>query len=608
MELTAEQRGSGTPSDQLEGLGSVHERVVTAEPSPQGYSYTKEGDGTDNVQELATIENTGISPSQSSDIQGIVERFMAVVQEGNESIRADINARISQLEESNTRFQEGLRAELRAENERLIKKFEVENQKLNKELSAKLESESKRLTELVGQVQQNTEAEFTAVKSQIEVVSTNFDAKLAQASSLSQDNTDRLSSLVIANRSEVEADINQLNQEVNNKLTRQGESLHEISQVLEQVKANTESRFDQVNAKFVALQAKIVGVSSRAAIAGETLSISSSPYSPPVVNQDVTASDNINVSDNHGSTNENPEDSGQSTGNNVCMRSNVHESSVNANIRNPGEVCFLSNTELPLPLFDDASETNPVCHLRRLDEFMRLKCIPKPYQLAIAYRSVVGELSRQWAETIRENLHDYEAFKCAFLKTWWSESRQNLVRRTLYQGRYDRNSNLSLSGYFLKHANMASYLNPSPPVSEIIESVKSHFPLNIQRAMLSNQLRTIEETLDFLRKVEIIETDNGFQRHHLLSQNQTQTHPRQGSNPSANDRRGTTQNQVRQIQYYPHNRNRSHWNNRRNEYRRDRERESESAGSNQLNPNATSFQGRQHPGQTSNPGTSRSEN
>jgi hypothetical protein len=53
---------------------------------------------------------------------------------------------------------------------------------------------------------------------------------------------------------------------------------------------------------------------------------------------------------------------------------------------------FLTNSELPLPLFEDHSDTNPVLHLRRLDEFIKLRNVPKALELAVAYRSLIGHI------------------------------------------------------------------------------------------------------------------------------------------------------------------------------------------------------------------------
>jgi hypothetical protein len=268
---------------------------------------------------------------------------------------------------------------------------------------------------------------------------------------------------------------------------------------------------------------------------------------------------------------------------------------------------FLSSSELPLPLFDDNSDTNPVFHLWLLDEFIRLRGVPKAFQLAVAYTSIVGHMCKQWVETVSQNLTDYEAFKKAFLNTWWSTSRKSLVKCSLYHSKYNRNPNLTLSGHFLMYATMVSYLEPRPTDVEVIEAIRYHFPLGVQRAMLTNQLHTIKETLNLLKRVKVMEASEGFQKPH--SQPQTHNHniSRPSSNPGMNSRMGQTQNYVRQIQY-SRPRNRCNWNSRRNNYSREREREPSNVGSTHLNLNAPSFQGHQEQVQLTNPNNSRSEN
>jgi hypothetical protein len=91
-------------------------------------------------------------------------------------------------------------------------------------------------------------------------------------------------------------------------------------------------------------------------------------------------------------------------------------------------------------------------------------------------------------EAIAHRLTDYETFKEAFLNTWWSKSKQSLVKCTLYQTRYDRTSRLSLSAHSLKHVNMAAYLGPRPSEEDLIEAIRAHYPLGVQRAWLTNQL------------------------------------------------------------------------------------------------------------------------
>jgi hypothetical protein len=352
MELPSEDRESDLACGQTEGLGNTDEQAETTDPLTQRSSQSKE----------------------NSDIQLMLAGFMTVMQQSNEklqdsiktdfnsvkadinnvrtdfnsvkaditNVRTDISARIMQLEESNaqlresnTKFQEGLRAELKADYEKLIGKLEQQSNKSNKELSAKLESESRRLTKLVGQVRQETEVELIAVRSQIDVVSSSFETKLAQAHSQAQDKVDRLSSQIITNKAEVEASITQLNRDVDHQLTQQGESLREMNQVLDQEKANTQTRFEQVNAKIASLQTKIADVPSRTVPTTDSRPSSSNPFSPSVVKQDGTASEHIINNVNHGTANENRDGSGQSSVENVCMQNIVRESGMNVTTINP---------------------------------------------------------------------------------------------------------------------------------------------------------------------------------------------------------------------------------------------------------------------------------
>jgi hypothetical protein len=45
---------------------------------------------------------------------------------------------------------------------------------------------------------------------------------------------------------------------------------------------------------------------------------------------------------------------------------------------------------------------------------------------------------------------------------------------------------------------------------EVIEAIRYHFPLSVQRAMLTNQLHTLEETLNLLKRVEVMRHKKAF--------------------------------------------------------------------------------------------------
>jgi hypothetical protein len=195
----------------------------------------------------------------------------------------------------------------------------------------------------------------------------------------------------------------------------------------------------------------------------------------------------------------------------ICVREGVNAGSENTNgVKNSTVSNYLNHFDFPLQLFDDSTDANPVYHLKQLEEFTRLRCMPNEFQLPLAYKSITGILMKQWVETIQNSIND-ESFRAAFLKTWWSDSQQSLIKCSLYQGKYNRQSNLSLLGYFLMYATLASYVQPRISDSEFVEAIRFNFPVGIQKIMLSTQVHSVNETLHLLKRLEVLE-DHDYSR------------------------------------------------------------------------------------------------
>jgi hypothetical protein len=120
------------------------------------------------------------------------------------SVKADITAKFSQLQENNDKLQESLRAEANAESERLIQRMDQQGQQLRKETSAKLDGEARRLTTLMGRVQQETEAEFVAVKEQLKIVTTGFESRVEQGATRNKEVVEDLANQLVDHRDEVD--------------------------------------------------------------------------------------------------------------------------------------------------------------------------------------------------------------------------------------------------------------------------------------------------------------------------------------------------------------------------------------------------------------------
>jgi hypothetical protein len=110
------------------------------------------------------------------------------------------------------------------------------------------------------------------------------------------------------------------------------------------------------------------------------------------------------------------------------------------------QIMYFGCLELPLPLFYEDKD-NPVLHLRKLKEYLKLNDVPEERQLYAVYKSMVREFSSQWIGIAGNKIKDYQSFKKLFLETWWSPNTQKIVRCDLYQGRYNKKS-----GQFLQIA------------------------------------------------------------------------------------------------------------------------------------------------------------
>jgi hypothetical protein len=126
--------------------------------------------------------------------------------------------------------------------------------------------------------------------------------------------------------------------------------------------------------------------------------------------------------------------------------------------------------DLTLPEFSDCQSQYIVNFLEELDSYFQLKAVPVEMKLPLAIKSVTDEYVRQWVTAM---VH--------------------------------RNGDDSLSAHFLRFATMAANLTPKMSELEVIDAICGHYPNYIQRALLSANIRTIQQSLNFFSKLQIME-------------------------------------------------------------------------------------------------------
>jgi hypothetical protein len=76
-----------------------------------------------------------------------------------------------------------------------------------------------------------------------------------------------------------------------------------------------------------------------------------------------------------------------------------------------------------------------------------------------------------------------------------------------------------MSSHFTNYAVLASYLEPKLGDGELIDALRSHFPVYAQRAMLGANISTIQEAIDFLKRLEMVEGNDINRKPNSLSSN-----------------------------------------------------------------------------------------
>jgi hypothetical protein len=158
-----------------------------------------------------------------------------------------------------------------------------------------------------------------------------------------------------------------------------------------------------------------------------------------------------------------------------------------------GDAQFRSSvmSYLTLTKFSDSKRQHIVNFLEELDSYFQLKDVPEEMRLPIVMKSITEEYSQQWVVTIYKDLRSYDHFKQASTELLWSPQIQLQVCCSIYQERFNKSGNESLSAHFLQYAMMAAKLTPKMSELEMTDTIGGHYPNYIQHALLSVNIKTI---------------------------------------------------------------------------------------------------------------------
>ena len=161
--------------------------------------------------------------------------------------------------------------------------------------------------------------------------------------------------------------------------------------------------------------------------------------------------------------------------------------------------------ELSLSQFSDSSKQVAVHFIRELDKYFTLRKTPEELRLPLVFRSVSDPFAKQWMLTTYGQLKSYDDFKKAFMELLWDVNRQSEIMCRVYQDRCNYRSGESLLEHFIRYPNLASMLSPVMSDQDLLGAMITHYEPRIQNCLISSNLKSTQEALTYLTKLQSLE-------------------------------------------------------------------------------------------------------
>jgi len=217
--------------------------------------------------------------------------------------------------------------------------------------------------------------------------------------------------------------------------------------------------------------------------------------------------------------------------------------------------------ELSLPKLSNSAKQVVAHFLTELDEYsyFALKKTPNEPELPFCFRAIEDPFAEHWFATVYDTVGSYENFKTAFANLLWGQTRQAQIRCSVYQDHWDRRSEEISAEHYIRHASMASMLNPPLSEEDLVGTMIGHYPPEVQNGMVCGNLRTTQGTLEFLSKMQGLETTRSQPKRprREYDENGTNSKPWRGRTSDAANRDGKGNPQTRNARYVQSQRDRA---------------------------------------------------
>jgi hypothetical protein len=275
------------------------------------------------------------------------------------------------------------------------------------------------MNQIASEVEQRTDRKIEAVNKEISQITESTNGQFRALTEKVQNDKIEITNNFEILRQEVTASHAQLAKQSENRCERVNQCEKRVAEV-EQVSGHISKKYDELKTQVELLKnQKLVGsksnceevqgmkITNRQSDSGIERTLSSSDIMITHISDPVSSGVSCNSSNEElaeGQTSSHHYDAS----NQREMCSGNHGEFVRGILSHP--------FELALPIFEDKPDQNAQAHLNSLGEYLQIKHIPPPLQLAVARRSLKGILVTTWADANCDQMKTFEGFRKAFLE------------------------------------------------------------------------------------------------------------------------------------------------------------------------------------------------
>jgi hypothetical protein len=179
------------------------------------------------------------------------------------------------------------------------------------------------------------------------------------------------------------------------------------------------------------------------------------------------------------------------------QNNDIHVCDTNVNVNPRLLVNNSTLNELALPIYSNNATQIIGNFLKELDIYFELTSVPENLQLPLAAQAIKDPFAKGWLNAEYHKLGTYEEFKVKITQLLWNDQLQANTRCRMFRDKY-MSGGENLAEHYLKYMSLAASLQPPLGEYDLLGALTAHCPLDIQKCMISANLKSNQKALIFL--------------------------------------------------------------------------------------------------------------